>query len=137
MNCKYPIRYPVGYNHRSKCLFAIKDLNNPVPLDYVQSRIQIYLPLYVELVRKEAQYTELLNKVRRGENILIIEVDGPHQESLDYYKEKYNIGDDFIQNKTMLCTKENLNIMLYDTKHAFGHGYCLAVALLMDLNWKN
>ena len=27
-------------------------------------------------------------------------------------------------------TKKNIDIMLNDTRHAFGHGYCLAMALL-------
>ena len=30
----------------------------------------------------------------------------------------------------MLITPENLNIMLNDPKHPYGHGYCLAKALL-------
>lgn len=42
----------------------------------------------------------------------------------------YNVDDSFIQNHTMLATKENLNIMIDDIKHPFGHGYCLAMALL-------
>jgi len=133
MNCTYPVRYPIGFNNRHKCLFSIKSLDNPIPLDYVQSRIQIYLPLYIDLVKPEKQFAELLNKLRKGVNLLILEVDGPHQESLDYYKEKYGVKDDFIENGTMLCAKENLNIMLYDTKHPFGHGYCLAIALMMEL----
>ena len=42
-------------------------------------------------------------------------------------------SNNFIKYKTMLATKENLDIMLNDTKYPFGHGYCLAAALL-DLN---
>jgi len=30
----------------------------------------------------------------------------------------------------MLTTEYHLNVMLNDTKHPFGHGYCLASALL-------
>ena len=78
----------------------------------------------------------LKNRLINGENLLIIEVDGPHQESLDYYKEKYEVGDDFIQKNTMLANDENINIMLNDTKHPFGHGYCLAMTLLdKDIEW--
>lgn len=68
--------------------------------------------------------------LKDGKNLLIVEVDGPHGESLDYYKKKYKVDDNFIEDDTILATKENLKIMLNDTKHAFGHGYCLAVALL-------
>lgn len=135
-NCPYPVRYPVGFNYRHKCLFSMKSVNgkiDPTPLNYVESRKQIYAPLYIDLVRKEPQFKFLLDKVKKGINILIIEVDGPHQESLGYYQQKYNVNDDFIENDSMLCTKENINIMLHDTKHPFGHGYCLGLALLMEL----
>ena len=136
MNAPDPIRYPVGYNWRHKCLFSLRSVDgviDPNPLDYIEARKQIYLPLYVHLVKDHPQFKFLLEKVRRGENILIIEVDGPHQESLSYYQEKYNVNSDFIDQGTMLCNRNNLNIMLNDSKHPFGHGYCLALALLMEL----
>ena len=98
-----------------------------------ESRKNLYLPLYVSMVQKEPQFKFLLDKVKNGTNVLIIEVDGPHQESLEYYKEKYNVSEDFIENSTMLATCDNLNIMLNDTKHPFGHGYCLGIALSMNL----
>jgi hypothetical protein len=44
----------------------------------------------------------------QGENLLIIEVDGPHQEDLQYYKDKYGVSDNFIENGTMLVTKDNI-----------------------------
>jgi hypothetical protein len=65
-------------------------------------------------------------------NLLIVEWDGPHQESMEYYKEKYNVTDDFIVDSTMNATTENIDLMLNDEKHPFGHGYCLASALLAD-----
>ena len=85
------------------------------------------------MVKKEPQFIFLLNKLKAGANLLIIEVDGPHQESLPYYMEKYGAPINFIENGTMLATRENLNIMLEDEKHPYGHGYCLAIALLMEL----
>lgn len=88
MNAADHIRYPVGFNHRHKCLFSLKTLDGP-HLNYIEARKEIYLPLYIDLVKKHPHFEFLLNKVKRGENILIIEVDGPHQESLDYYKETY------------------------------------------------
>jgi len=131
----YGIRYPVGFDHRHKCLYAIKekndgtlDLNNK--LNYVDARKEIYLPKYIECVKTQKQYKELKDKLGNGVNLLICEVDGPKQESLDYYKQKYNVGDNFIENNTIIVDKNNMNIMLNDTKHAFGHGYCLALSLL-------
>lgn len=134
MNNPYPVRYPVGYHHRRKVLLSLEDGSHE-PLDYITARKRIYYPLYVRLVKGEKQFEELRERMRKGENLLIIDVDGPHQESLSYYKEKYNIEDSFIEKKTLLATKENLTIMLNDEKYSFGHGYCLAAALQdIDLN---
>ena len=130
MKNPYYVRYPVGYGNMHKCLFAIKDDDPDSRLDYIEARKQIYIPTYIELVKKEPKFMELKNKLDSGENLLIIEVDGPHQESLGYYQEKYNVEENFIENGTMLATDENLMIMMADEKHPFGHGYCLAMALL-------
>jgi hypothetical protein len=134
MNCKYAVRYPVGYNQRHRCLFSLAENEdgtvNPKPLKYIEARKAIYVPLYIKLVKEKEQFKELKERLERGESLLIIEVDTCHQESLSYYKEKYGVTDDFIQENTMLVTKENLDIMLNDEKHPFGHGYCLAMALL-------
>ena len=131
MKNPYAVRYPVGFGNMHKCLFAIKDENNPDEhLDYIQGRKQIYVPLYCELVKKQDKFWELRERLENGENLLIIEVDGPHQESLEYYQEMYELDDDFIENDTMLATDENLTIMLNDDVHPYGHGYCLAMALL-------
>lgn len=127
-----PVRYPVGFNHRGKCLYALHESSDE-KLDYIEARKQIYLPVYCDLVRGQRQYEELLQRLRVGEKLLIIEVDGPHQEDLDYYIEKYNVAKNFIVNNTIKATRENMDIMLNDPKHPFGHGYCLALALLDDL----
>jgi hypothetical protein len=73
---------------------------------------------------------ELKKRLDDGENLLIIEVDAPHQESLDYYMRKYKVAANFIERDSSLATKENLDIFLNDPTHPFGHGYCLAIALL-------
>jgi hypothetical protein len=151
-NNHYAVRYPVGYKSRGKCLFAIKEddiqhlleydvemdgeecivtnIPSTYRLDYISSRKEIYVPLYIELVRKQRQYRELRRKLENGKNLLIAEVDGPHQESLDYYKNKYGVNDDFIVERTTLVTKTGMELFLEDTKHPFGHGYCLGMALL-------
>lgn len=121
------------YVFMSSCLYALEkdeppSKNNP-KLDYIESRKRIYLPLYMRLVIKEPQFKELKEKLSRGENLLIIEVDGPHQESLHYYKEKYGVPDNFIEKDSVEATEINLAILLNDSKHPFGHGYCLAWTL--------
>lgn len=159
LNNEYPVRYPLGFGKQHNCSGAyyneINSLENDEPfkniditnssvicqtieedtfkiknLNYIQGRKIIYLPVYTELVKKERQFKELQKRLKKGENLLIIEVDGPHQESLGYYKQNYGVADNFIENNTMLATGENIKIMLNDVKHPFGHGYCLAMTLL-------
>lgn len=92
MMSPYPIRYPVGNGKaKSTCLYSKENDQGFIlkdKLDYI-ARKEIYLPIYSNLVRKQPQYKELLKKLKNGVNLLILEVDGPHQESLSYYKQKY------------------------------------------------
>jgi hypothetical protein len=132
MNNKYHVRYPVGFRERSNCICALwpdKKQETFEKLDYIQSRKKIYLPVYCSMTRKEKQFIELKERYELGENLLIIEVDGPHEESIEYYKEKYNVSDDFIQKDTMLVTEQNIKIMLNDPVHPFGHCYCIAMQI--------
>jgi hypothetical protein len=117
-NNQYYVRYPVGQQNMNKCLYA---LWNGEKLDYISSRKKIYVP---------EKFNELKQLLASGVNLLILEPDGPREESLQYYKDTYGVSDNFIDKKTMLATKENLRLMLNDTKHSYGHGYCLASALL-------
>lgn len=125
---KYPVRYPVGFDYRKECKFFISD--DDEKLDYVEARKKIYLKTYIELVSEEPLFLDLKNKLKKGINLLIAEVDGPHQESMEYYSEKYGISPDLIQENCIEATRENLELMMNDMKHSFGHGYSLAWALL-------
>lgn len=127
MNCSFPVRYPVGYNTRHKCLAHVWKGKF---LDYITARKKIYLFHYIQEVIKEEKFLKLVKKIENGQDITIVEVDGPKGE-LEYYQEKYNVNDDFISNFVMSGTEENLKIMLNDEKYPFGHGYCLAYALLL------
>lgn len=91
------------------------------------------MTLYERLVVKQKQFLELVERLKKGENLLILEVDGPRQECLSYYMEKYSVKENFIEGGTILATDENLDIMLNDAKHPYGHGYCLARALMKSL----
>lgn len=145
LNTLEAIRYPNGFNKRHECIGAIcqssidnkiidttydikKDTQSLV-LSYIDSRKSIYLPLYSELVSQQPLFKKLQQKLQAGKNLLIIEIDGPHQESLPYYQQTYYVDDSFIENNSILATENNLSIMLNDSKHCFGHGYCLAWAL--------
>lgn len=134
------VRYPVGFHGRHACLGALLDEHAVAHTDpsghllgYVEARKEIYQPLYMRLARRRPEYRELLEKLRRGENLLIVEIDGLHQESLPYYVDTYGVDAEFIQDGSMPATIAHLDLMLHDTKHPYGHGYCLARALLEDL----
>lgn len=131
----YAVRYPVNKNNMKTCLFACenitsKKVNNVKKLDYVEARVKIYFYEYKRLVKNQKKFHELKTKLSKGQNLLITEVDGPISSSLDYYKKKYKVDDNFIERDTILVTPKNMEIMINDTRHAFGHGYCLAMVLL-------
>jgi hypothetical protein len=130
----YPVRYPVGKSarHTCKCAVLIKDESTEdyECLDYIESRKRIYLPLYTDLVRKTNDFIKLKQRYDKGENLLIVEIDGPHYESMNYYKKNYNVSNDFISTDNIVdATVDNLKILLNDSKYPFGHGYCLAAAI--------
>lgn len=132
MNNKYYIRYPVGFSYRHNVKYTLwqNEKGEYEKLDYIQSRKRIYVKEYTRLVRQQPKFNELQDRLKSGENLLIIEVDGPCEEHMDYYKQKYGVSDDFIVNNTMLVTEDNMKIMLNDPLKPYGHGYCLAMALL-------
>lgn len=129
INNPYHVRYPVGYSKKARgsCLYH---LWNDEKLDYVQARTKIYYPIYTDLVKRQPKFHLLKKMLNDGKKLLIAEVDGPQEHSMSYYKDKYNVPDNWIENYTIEITPENMEIMLSDTRHPFGHGYCLAMALL-------
>ena len=96
----------------------------------IDSRKLIYFPKYIAAAKQHPLYKKLLDKLKKGINLLIIDVDGPRQESLAYYREHYNVASDFILDHTILATEQNLKIMINDSKHSCGHTYGLSAALL-------
>lgn len=149
-SCQNAVRYPVGRFQRTKCIGAIWNFElgedeNALEwkadkyklIDYINARKLIYVPIYCKLVSEKPQFKELQKMLENGENLLIVEVDGPHQESLQYYEKKYSVSKNWIEENTIEASKENLEILLNDSKHPFGHGYCLAMSLLdQKNNWK-
>lgn len=137
---EFPVRYPVGINARHTCLGVYDKKYCKTPnvehlLGKVELRIKVYCENYCAAVRKCEKFAKLQSMLSKGQNLLIIEVDGPHQEDIDYYKQEYKVEDDFIERDTMLVNEKNIQIMLNDTKYSYGHGYCLAVALLDKEDW--
>lgn len=141
------VRYPVGFDPkmRSSCLGALwnSELNldqnamkwdivgKPKFISYIEARKQIYLKNYSDLVRKKTQFKELLNELQSGQNLLIAEVDGPKKQFLDYYLKTFEIEDqNWFKGNCVSIDEKTLKLFLNDTKSPFGHGFCLAAALL-------
>lgn len=125
------VRFPVGRQVRKQCQGAIVDEKSTRKLPYVESRRAIYVPVYTAAVKRSPIFRALKQRLLAGENLLIVDIDGPHTAAMKYYKKKYGVGDDFIdEDGTMEATLENFQILLGDERHPFGHGFCLAAALL-------
>lgn len=135
MSCPQAVRYPVGYKNKSQVLCSYRNredgsIDFNTPLDYIAARKAIYVPLYTQMVKKIPLFYELKSRLISGENLLIIDVDGSHEESMDYYQNTYGVDRDFIQHHSVLVSEESMNILLNDPRHPFGRGYCLAMALM-------
>ena len=44
-----------------------------------------------------------------GKKLLLIEIDGPRQDSMDYYKQKYGVPDQWIDQNSIEVNKENMS----------------------------
>lgn len=128
-NCQHPIRYPNKIHRRKNTQFAICiDKNgNEKRFDYISTRKEIYMKEYIRLIKQLPEYNELLNKLKKGENIMLCEIDVPANGK------RGNYGLDCNNDNVCIMSIDKLEALLNDTTEAFGHGLCLAYALLMDL----
>jgi len=127
--CKNPIRYPNKIHRRKNTQFGLcvdKD-GNETRMDYLTTRKQIYVKEYIRLIKNLPEYVKLLNKLKKGENIMICEMDVPANGKKGEY------GKNCDENNIYHMSIEKLEILLNDTNEAFGHGLCLAYSLLIDL----
>ena len=124
------LRYPNGFNHRHECKFLllIKEDNTQERLDYISARKRVYCQEYKRLARKLPVYQRLLRRLRQDPNykICISEIDVPCFSK----KGSYHCEDPYFE-----CTLQNLEVLLNDPSEAYGHGLCLATALLEDLSF--
>jgi hypothetical protein len=87
-------------------------------LGYIDARKQLYQPIYQRLARSTAEYGKLLRLMRDGQNVLLIEPDGPDVRS---YPEGREMSEPLLAE------------LIDDERHIYGHGFALASALLEDL----
>jgi len=137
---RYPLRYPGGYHNRHNCLYSLVPASHPGPdtitgpdgnpymkLNYIQSRIHVYYPLYVNLARQQPDFHALKARLDAGENLQINEVDGP----------RYTNSPPFhlVENGSIPVTEEVVKQWLHNPIMPFGHASCLATALLGHDDW--
>ena len=103
---------------------AVKDygypecaIYNDKVYDYLTSRKEIYVPIYKNLIKDMEVIKAMKEMLDKGQNIMIIDVDGPP-------KDKYPEGVEVNQ--------ENWNKFINETKFPFGHGWVVA-GLLAEL----
>lgn len=123
-NNPLPVRYPNGYYGRHECICAIylNEKGQYEALSYIDARKKIYCKLYGEAARKEPKFKELQDKLARGINLLILDVDGPT------YTEKFPFNQ--VKEGSIEVNKENIVALLHDKSQAFGHAYALSAYLL-------
>jgi len=117
-----PVRRPNG---RNIPLYAYWDGEK---LDTVESRKQIYIPYLKELYRSNPTYLKLLEKVKSGKDIILVEPDGP---LLEAYPDGLEVDLPLLYN---LIDRMNYKEEGYANRYRpYGHGYVLAMTLLEDL----
>lgn len=132
---KHPVRYPNGYDGRSTCKSVIiidVDINGRnieellpgnvlsiirqygIELPIKSLGTLVYFKTYARLARMHPFYSDLKLRLSRGENLQIVEVDGPpNDNSTPPFELVKNVIQRWIH-----------------SKYSFGHGICLAICLL-------
>lgn len=107
---------------------------NNQKLEVVNSRKAIYIPYLQELYRKHPSYKIILNKILNGENIIILEPDGPN---LVVYRDGLSLNMETLykmQNITKLSEFPNWNGEGDPNKYVpYGHGYVLGLTMMEDI----
>lgn len=122
-----PVRRPNG---KAIPLFAWwydSNTKSYYKLDTILARKVIYIPFLKHLYRQNTTYQKLLEKFKNGQNILLVEPDGP---LLDVYPQ----GKEFnLEILNRWIEKMNFGEEGYPHKYSpYGHGYVLASCLLED-----
>jgi len=120
MSNPHPIRRPNG---RAIPLYAWW---NGQKLSVIEARKQIYIP----------ELQKLLEKVREGQNIIIVEPDGA---PLNLYPQGFEVNIDLLTILQDVTTvKDFPGSKLKSDKYVpYGHGYVIALTILEDLQRRN
>jgi hypothetical protein len=119
-NCEYAIRYPNSYGKKSTVLFSLlkKKDGSIERLNYIKSRIYIYIKEYCRLIKKLPIYKKLLNMLKNGTNLCIFETDVPA------FGKKNLFGKSINDDGTYDITLEKIKKLLYDESEPFEQSLC-------------
>ncbi len=129
-NHKEAVRRPNG---RNAPLFAYY---NGERLDVVQARKKIYIPMLQEIYRRQPEYKKILEMLKDGKSVILIEPDGPPTP------DPVDVDIPFLERlQDMTKRSEFYQAIGWDPKivvdgkryFPYGHGYVLALTLLQDL----
>ena len=109
-------RFPDGKN--KNVLYAkFPHINDN--LGYIDSRKQVYVPEYYELIKDNSVLIDLKNRLNSGESFTVYDFDGIRDNNGNPTSAEVNL--ELLQDKIL------------DTRTPFGHGYVVAAAIL-DIN---
>jgi hypothetical protein len=121
MNHQLPVRRPNG---KAIPLYSFWENKK---LGIVEARENIYIPYLKKLFRQSDIYYKLLDKIKNGINILIVEPDGPF---LDVYPNGLEVNPQLLKD---LIKVTNYSKEGYPEKYRpYGHSYVLATCLFED-----
>jgi hypothetical protein len=117
------VRYPNGFTHHRE---AKGTVYHGKIIGYIEARKKVYFKKYREIAMKKKMFKDLKERYEKGENIQIVEVDGPTKgESYPYDKVQVKDGLGSIK-----ITKKRLKALINNPGQAFGHGYCVAAMMM-------
>lgn len=128
MSMSISISQPVGYEHAKNYVGFVQEDGQII--SEIKMR-EIVLNEYLKVIYKNSLFKNL-KKIIQEKDITILDSEGPHSSSIDYYVEKYSLPSTFIQQETIDATPELLRILILDTLHPLASSYLLAYALLSD-----
>jgi hypothetical protein len=109
--------------HMKKCVWNLNGLYQEmdkknyqfIELDYISARKVIYCGIYRELLRTHPEFIDLKDRMEKGENLLLTEINCPGFEQTGY--------------DTVLITEKVCQNLILETKYPFGYGIVISALL--------
>lgn len=128
---EYAVRYPNGFHGRHRAVASLWIVDGQLRwLDYISARKHIYCGEYIRLAPSTPHFQQLSAMLAAGENLQIVEVDGP-DPTLEY-------GPYASINKEkpgMPMNESTCRFLIDDPQKPFGHGFVIAALLMGGADW--